>query len=77
MVHNFVPEPSGADAVATKLADAPSFTVPVDKFVKHDVKKNSLDEAKMEKRFVKLADAAEEKKIKVEGVILTREIDLP
>lgn len=50
-VEKFVPNPSIVDAVATKLIDAYSFTVSVDKFVKYKVKKTSLNKAKIKKLF--------------------------
>lgn len=59
------------DAAATKLIDAPSFSVPVAEFIKHEIEKKSVDKSKMEKRFVKLAKAFEEQKIKIEDEIPT------
>lgn len=73
--HKRVPEPRSLDTVAAKLIGAPSFTVPVTKFVKQEVEKNSVDNTKKGKRFVKLAEAVEEQKIKVEDEIATRNID--
>lgn len=45
-------------------------------FVKHEVEKSTLDMAKMEERFVKLAETVEERKIKIEDGILTNRTDL-
>lgn len=39
--HKFVTEPLTVDTLAAKLVIAPSFTVPVANFVKHEVKKKS------------------------------------
>lgn len=63
------------DAVAAKLVDAPSFSVHLTKFVKQEVETNTLHKAKTKKRFLKLAKAVEEKKIKVEGGIPKLRID--
>lgn len=60
------------DTVVTKLRDAPSFTLLVDKFVKHEVENNSIEKAKMEELFVKPAEVAKEKKSKIEYWIPTR-----
>lgn len=38
-VQRCVPEPLSVDTVATGMVDAPSFTVPVAKLVKHEVEK--------------------------------------
>lgn len=73
-VHKSVPKSPTVDAVATKLVDGPS-KVPIAKFVKREVEKNSLDKAMMERQFVKFAKAAEEKKSKAENRITTKTID--
>lgn len=41
-VNKCVPDPSTTDAIAAKLADIPSFTVPAATFIKTEVEKNSL-----------------------------------
>lgn len=74
-VQKGVAEPLIFDAVTTKLVDDVSFTVPVSNFVKHEVKKNFLDGANIEERFVKLAAAVKEKKIKVKGGVSTKRVD--
>lgn len=74
-VHNGMPEPWSVNKVAAKLADCPSVLVPVAKFIKHEIEKNSLDKAKMARRFVKLSEAVKEKKLKTEDRIPTRTID--
>lgn len=58
-VQKYVSEPPGMDAVATKLVKALSFTIPVNKVVKYEIKKNSLDNANMKEKFLKLAETAE------------------
>lgn len=58
-----------------KPVDAPSSTVPVAKFVKNEVEKNSLDREGIVKRFADLVDAAKKKKINVEDGIRKRTID--
>lgn len=72
LLEECVSKPSGADAVVAKLLHAPSFTVPVAKFVGHEVEKNSINKAKMVDRFVKLAAEVEKRKVKVEDGISTR-----
>lgn len=67
-VHMPVPEPTSVDGIATKLVDAPSFTVPLPIIVKHEVEENSFDKAKMKERFVKLAYAVEEMEIKIDRI---------
>lgn len=47
-VHKCVPEPPSADAVAAKLVDSSSFTVPVTNFIKHEVTENSSDKPQIE-----------------------------
>lgn len=54
------------DAVATRLNDAPTFTLSVTKFVKDEIEKASLEKVKMEKEFDKLAEVVREKSTKVE-----------
>lgn len=49
-----------------EIRQCSSFTVLVFKFLKLKVEKNSVDKAKIEDRFVKLADAVEDKKIEAE-----------
>lgn len=71
-VHKRVPESPSVDAVATELVDAPSFIVPAAKYFKHEVDDNSLNKAMIEKRFVKPAEAVEEKKIMIEEGIPTK-----
>lgn len=44
----------------TRLVDAASFTVPVANFVQRSVEKNSVENAKMEGRLVRPAEAVEE-----------------
>lgn len=44
--HKYVPEPPSGDIVAVKLFDASSITVPVAKFVKHELEKNFFDKFK-------------------------------
>lgn len=73
-VFKCVAKPLSGAAVASKLVDALSFAVPVAKYVKQEVEKNSVDKAEMEKRFVKLAEAADEKKHYVEDGVPTRRI---
>lgn len=75
-VKRCVPESPIVDAAAAKLVDDSFFTVLVANFAKHEVKKNFLDKAQIEKRFVKTAEDVAEKKIKVEEGIPTRNIDL-
>lgn len=64
VVHKCVPETPNIDDIAAKLVDASSSTEPVPKFVNDEVKKNSLDNTKVTERFVKLAEAIDEKKIR-------------
>lgn len=59
----------------TTLVDGHSFTVLAARIVKHEVEKRSRDKAKMEERFVKLAEAVEEKKIQMINGILTKRFD--
>lgn len=46
-VHRCVPEASRAETLATNPVDAPFFTGPIARFVKHAVSKNFLDKAEM------------------------------
>lgn len=63
-LHNCVSEPLSIGAVAIGLVDALSLTIPVAKFFKHEVE--------IEEMFVKLAEAVQEKRIKIEGCIPTK-----
>lgn len=63
--HNCVPELPRVDSVETRFVNVLSFTTTVARLVSHKVKKNSLDNVKMDKWFVMLAEAAEEKNNKV------------
>lgn len=74
-VEKFVSAPQGIDAVTTIVIDTSAFTVPVAKFIKHELEKNSLEKAKMKERFNKLAESANEKNIKEEDGILTKKMD--
>lgn len=65
-VHKCVPEPPSVDVVAAELVDTPSFTVPVAKFVTHEVEKNSLDKANMKREFVKLTEAVEKRRLRLD-----------
>lgn len=74
-VHEYVADPWSTDAAAAKLVDTSSFTVTVSKLVIHEVEKRSLHKTNMEEPFVKLAEAVEQRKMKVEDGIPTRRID--
>lgn len=74
-VQKCAPEPPCLEAVAAKFADALSFTLPVAKFVKDEVEKNSLNKGRTEEQFVKLAEVVENYKIKIEDGILTKPVD--
>lgn len=58
------------------MVDSPFFTVPVSKFIKHDVEKIFLENINMEKRVLELAEDVEKKKINVKDEIPRRRIDL-
>lgn len=49
------PEPANVEAAVAELVDVPSFTTLLAKWARHRVENNSLDKARMEQRFVKLA----------------------
>lgn len=68
--------PPSIDAFARGLVDIPSFIVTVIKFFKQEVEKNSLNYAKLKKRFVTLAESIEEKELKVEDGVPMRKIGL-
>lgn len=57
------------------MIDAPALTVPVAIFVKHKVEQSSLGKAKREERFSKLAEAVDEKEIKINDGGLTKRTD--
>lgn len=69
-----VPVPPSVDPVSANVVSAFFFMVPLDKFVKDMVEKNSVDFAKMELQLVKLAEAAKEKKSRVEDGIPTKSL---
>lgn len=58
----FAKAPS-VDVAAAKLVDSPSFTVLVAKYIKQEVRKNSLVKAKIMKRCMKLGEAVQKKEI--------------
>lgn len=74
-VHKCVSEPPSFDAVATRMIDASAFVVPVAKFIKKEFKRSSLDKAKIEERFNKMAETVMEEKISEEDGILTKRMD--
>lgn len=51
------------------MVDFASVPVPAAKFIKQKVKKSYLDEAEMKKRFLKLYEAVEKKKMNSEDAI--------
>lgn len=71
-VQKCVPEHPSVDAAGAKSVDAPSFTVPMVEFVKHEDEKNYLDDIRMEERFLKLAEAVEKRRVGVENGVLTK-----
>lgn len=52
VVHKYVPEAPSTDAVSAKPVVPSFFTLFEARFVKHEVEKSFLDEAKMKKRFL-------------------------
>lgn len=74
-IHKFVLELQSVDAVTTKIIDFPPFTVSVARFIKHNVAKCLLDMAKMEEQFRTIAEAVDQRKIKIVERILTEIID--
>lgn len=56
------------------MIDAPVFTISAVKFIKHEVGKCSLDNAKMEESFYKLVAEIDDKGIKIKDRILTKRI---
>lgn len=75
VVQKCVQKHPSADAVVAKLIDSPSFTLPVAKCIKYEVEKNALDRANMQKRFMNLKEAVQEKNKKAEDGIRTRNTD--
>lgn len=75
-VNNCVSEPLSVDAVAAKRVGLHFLIVPVAKYLKHEVEKNSLGKVNTKERFAKLTQPVEEKKVKVGGGIPTTIIDL-
>lgn len=73
--HKCVREHPSVDPVVTNLVDAPSFTVPVAKFVKQEVDKKPLKWAMMDEQFVKPAEKVDEKKIMIGDGVPTKRID--
>lgn len=51
-------------------------TVPAAKFVKHEIEMNSLDKPETEEQVVKIAEAVEEKTVKVEYGMMTRRLHI-
>lgn len=74
-VHKCEPEPLSVNAVVKKLVDVPSLTVPVANLVRIEVAKNTLNKVKMEKPYVQLAKAFEQKQIEIAEGILAKEFD--
>lgn len=74
-IHKCEPKHPSVDAGAAKLVDSLSFTVASAEMFQHEIEKSSLDKAKIEKRFVLLAEAVREEMIKTGDGNLTRKID--
>lgn len=54
------------------MIDVAALTVPAAKFTSNEVQKGSPDKSKMEKRFTKLVEAVDDKSIKLEDDIPTK-----
>lgn len=72
----WVSAPQSVAAVAIKMVDAPTFTIPVSMCIKQDVENNSLQKAKIKEQFNKLAEVAQVKNVKKKDRILTKKMDL-
>lgn len=60
------------DTVATSMINTTPFTMPVVKFIKHEVEKSPLEKAKMGELFKKLSKTVEEKDTNVKDGITTK-----
>lgn len=58
-VHNMVLETHVLNAITTQIIESPAFTVPVAMFVKNEVKKGSLKQAKRANRYNDMVKAVE------------------
>lgn len=74
-VHKCISKYQSVDAVTTRMIGAPASTVSVVKFIKHDVEKNSIENANMEEHAVKLAEVIDEKRTEEENRIPTMNTD--
>lgn len=74
-VDEYVTEFQSVDAVMTRMIDAPAFTIPVAKSVKHEIKKSSLAKAKMEERLDKLAETVDDEQTNMKDGIPTKSMD--
>lgn len=75
VVNKYVSDPQIADALTTRMIDAPMFSASVATVLKNKFEKGFLQKVKKEECFVKSATAVYEKKINEEDGILTRKVD--